>query len=90
MVDRHRPRLAPSGLALPLVPMDGRVELTFQAGFGDWAAVPADLQQAVLRLAGEYYERRHEGGAREGGLPLAVQQLIEPWRNVRVLGGGGR
>lgn len=90
VVDRHRPRLAPSGLALPLVPMDGRVEITFQAGFGDWAAVPADLQQAVLRLAGEYYERRHEGGAREAGLPSAVQQLIEPWRNVRVLGGGGR
>lgn len=90
VADRHRPRLAPAGLALPAVPMDGRVEITFQAGFGGWAAVPADLQQAVLRLAGSFYERRHEGGAGEAGLPLTVQQLIEPWRTVRVLGGGVR
>lgn len=87
--DRHRPKLVSVGTLLPAVPVDGQVEVLFEAGFGAaWAAVPADLAQAVFLLAAEFYEHRHEAGAREGGLPMAVQMLIERWRNVRVLGGG--
>ncbi|MDP4031638.1 MAG: hypothetical protein Q8P60_02080 [Pseudorhodobacter sp.] len=87
--DTHRPKLTAAGMLLPLVPMDGRIEVVFEAGFGAaWAAVPADLAQAVLLLAAEYYERRHEAGVREGGLPFGVVTLIERWRTVRVLGGG--
>jgi len=71
------------------VPSDGRVEVVFDAGFGvAWAAVPADLAQAVLLLAAEFYERRHEAGLRASGLPFGVVTLIERWRTVRVLGGG--
>ncbi|MDT8856318.1 hypothetical protein RNZ50_15085 [Paracoccaceae bacterium Fryx2] len=87
--DTHRPKLAAAGALLPLVPVAGRVEVVFEAGFGAaWAAVPADLAQAVLLLAAEYYERRHEAGLRDGGLPFGVVTLIERWRTVRVLGGG--
>ena len=86
--DTHRPRLAASGVLLPTVPMDGKAEVVFDAGFGaTWAQVPADLSQAVLMLAAEFYERRHEAGI-TAGLPFSVQALIERWRNVRVLGGG--
>lgn len=85
--DQHRPRLLAVGLLLPTVPTDGQVEISFEAGFGaDWALVPADLAQAVLLLAAQFYETRHEAG---GGLPVTVQALIEKWRNVRVLGGSG-
>jgi uncharacterized phiE125 gp8 family phage protein len=88
--DMHRPKVQARGVMLPQVPMDGAVEIEFVAGFGpDWADVPSDLAQAVLMLAAEYYERRHEGGMREdGGLPFGVVTLIERWRTVRVLGGG--
>ena len=87
--DTHRPKLVATGSALPLVPMVGRAEVVFDAGFGAaWAAVPADLAQAVLLLAAEYYENRHEAGVRDGGLPFGVVTLIERWRTVRVLGGG--
>lgn len=87
--DTHRPKLVATGLALPLVPMAGRIEVVFDAGFGAaWAAVPADLAQAVLLLAAEYYEHRGESGVRDGGLPFGVVTLIERWRTVRVLGGG--
>jgi len=87
--DTHRPKLMASGAMLPLVPSDGRVEVVFDAGFGvAWAAVPADLAQAVLLLAAEFYERRHEAGLRASGLPFGVVTLIERWRTVRVLGGG--
>lgn len=87
--DLSRPKLAALGVLLPLVPNDGRVEVVFDAGFGAaWAAVPADLAQAVLLLAAEYYENRNDLGARLTGLPMAVQVLIERWRTVRVLGGG--
>lgn len=85
--DTHRPRLAAAGVLLPVVPVDGRAEVVFDAGFGPWSAVPADLAQAVLMLAAEFYDQRHEVAAGVG-LPFAVQALIERWRNVRVLGGG--
>jgi uncharacterized phiE125 gp8 family phage protein len=88
--DTHRPKLRAMGYLLPQVPMGGSAEIEFAAGYGAaWADVPADLAQAVMLLAAEYYERRHEGGRREeGGLPFGVVTLIERWRTVRVLGGG--
>ena len=87
--DMQRPKLAAVGVLLPVVPMDGRAEVVFTAGFGAaWSAVPADLAQAVLLLAAQYYENRHESGQAVAGLPKAVQVLIERWRTVRVLGGG--
>lgn len=89
--DMHRPRVQAAGFMLPQVPMGGAIEIEFIAGFGpDWGNVPADLAQAVLMLAAEYYERRHDGGARsDAGLPFGVVTLIERWRTVRVLGGAG-
>lgn len=87
--DTHRPKVMAAGLALPLVPLAGRIEIVFEAGFGvAWSAVPADLGQAVLMLAADYYEHRNETGVWEGGLPFGVVTLIERWRTVRVLGGG--
>ncbi len=87
--DLHRPKLAAVGLLLPQVPEDGRAEVVFEAGFGAaWPALPPDLAQAVLLLAAEYHEHRHDAGDRPAGLPHPVQALIERWRTVRVLGGG--
>ncbi len=88
--DTHRPKLVAAGILLPLVPTDGSVEVVFDAGFGAvWSAVPADLAQAVILLAAEFYEQRHDSALRTSGLPFTVQALIERWRTVRVLGGGG-
>jgi uncharacterized phiE125 gp8 family phage protein len=88
VADLQRPKLVASGLLLPGVPIEGRIEVIFDAGFGaDWASVPADLAQAVLLLAAEFYENRHDQQQRSFGLPAPVQMLIERWRTVRVLGG---
>lgn len=88
MPDGHRPRLMPVGATLPVVPEGGQVSIRFDAGFAaSWSEVPPDLAQAVLLLAAEFYERRHEGGTADAGLPFGVQVLIERWRTVRVLGG---
>jgi uncharacterized phiE125 gp8 family phage protein len=90
VADMHRPKLAARGTALPTVPTGGQVEIVFEAGFGTvWEAVPADLRQAVLLLAAEFHEKRHEMGLREAALPFGVMALVERWRTVRVLGGGG-
>jgi uncharacterized phiE125 gp8 family phage protein len=87
--DLHRPRLAGRGTALPVIPGDGLVKVVFDAGFGAvWADIPVDLRQAVLLLAGEFYEHRHDDGAQTAGLPFGVVTLIERWRTVRILGGG--
>jgi uncharacterized phiE125 gp8 family phage protein len=91
--DMHRPKLTSVGMLFPVVPQDGRIEIEFSAGFGAvWADVPADLAQAVMLLAAQYYETRHDAGAQAQmmGLPMAVQSLIERHRNIRVLGGGAR
>lgn len=88
--DMHRPRVQSAGTALPTIPTGGRVEILFDAGFGPaWPQVPADLQQAVLLLAAEYHEHRHEFGLREAALPFGILALIERWRTVRIIGGGG-
>lgn len=87
--DLHRPRLAGKGTALPSIPGDGLAKVVFDAGFGPaWTDVPVDLRQAVLLLAGEFYEHRHDDGAQAAGLPFGVVTLIERWRTVRILGGG--
>lgn len=87
--DDQRPRIASAGLALPAIPTGGEAWITFQAGFGPaWVDVPPDLRQAVLLLAAEYYETRHDAGTIRGTMPFGVLALIERWRTVRVLGGG--
>ena len=89
--DGLRPKLVATGLLLPMVPTDGRIEVVFAAGFGaTWAEVPADLRQAVFLLAADFYEHRHDAGREGAGLPQVVQALIERWRTVRTLAGGGR
>ena len=89
VLDLHRPRLAGKGTALPTIPTEGVVKVVFDAGFGlAWTDLPVDLRQAVLLLAGEYYEHRHDDGAQAAGLPFGVVTLIERWRTVRILGGG--
>jgi len=84
--DLHRPKLMARGVLLPEVPEGGRAEVVFEAGFGAWEAVPADLRQAVMMLAAQYHELRHEAGV--AAMPFGVMALIERWRTVRVLGGG--
>jgi uncharacterized phiE125 gp8 family phage protein len=89
--DLHRPRLAPRGAALPTIPEGGMVRIVFDAGFGPvWSDVPSDLQQAVMMLAAHFHEFRHEQSVRDQPMPFGIMALIERWRNVRVLGGGGR
>jgi uncharacterized phiE125 gp8 family phage protein len=88
VADLQRPKLVAAGILLPTVPTEGQIEVIFDAGFGpDWAAIPPDLAQAVLLLAAEFYENRHDQPQRSFGLPATVQMLIESWRTVRVLGG---
>lgn len=88
--DMSRPRLVGGLGGLPHLSDGDRVDIRFDAGFGaSWGAVPADLGHAVLLLAAEYYETRHEGSLTRTALPMAVHALIERWRTVRLLSGGG-
>ncbi|MFC7705001.1 hypothetical protein ACFQXB_12415 [Plastorhodobacter daqingensis] len=84
--DMHRPKLVATGFILPGIPTGGAVRIGLLAGFGAWTDVPADLRQATLMLAAQYYEDRPGTGA----MPAAVQALVERWRTVRTFGGAGR
>lgn len=86
--DAHRPRIVATGAMLAGIPPGGVAQVAFTAGFGpSWAEVPVDLRQAVLLLAAQYHERRHEPVGAAGAMPFGVMALIERWRTVRVLGG---
>ncbi len=83
--DAHRPAISARGLSLPTVPVGGRLEIRFEAGFApDWPAVPNDLKQAVFILAADYYETR--GGAGSSGIPARVAELLAPYRPLRLFG----
>ncbi|WP_323371754.1 head-tail connector protein [Anianabacter salinae] len=88
--DGQRPRLVSAGLHLPLVPMGGSVEITFEAGYGaSFDDLPPDLGQAVLTLAAHFYENRGSAPG-EDGIPFTVSLLIDRYRTVRLFGEGGR
>lgn len=82
--DATRPRLVAAGSALPMIPTGGAVEIAFTAGFGVvWDDIPADLRQAVLLLAAQFYEGRDAAG----DMGFGVRALLERWRDLRI---GGR
>ncbi|WP_339948956.1 head-tail connector protein [uncultured Albimonas sp.] len=82
----HRPRLAGArGRALPAVPTDGRIEVELTAGYGeDWNAVPADLRQAVMLLAAQYYEQRQISADPVRETPYGVEALVARHREIRL------
>lgn len=85
--DTHRPSVVASGFILPQIPVGGRVEIAFEAGYGAaWDEVPADLRQAVLLLATAHYEDRSGGG----DMPARVEEILRPYRNLRLRAGGLR
>ena len=86
--DMARPRLAAVSGLLPPVPRGGVAEIAFTAGFGPaWSDLPRDLAQAVMLLAAQYFETRHEAAGAQADMPLGVLALIERWRTVRMIGG---
>ncbi|MEP3345270.1 MAG: head-tail connector protein [Litoreibacter sp.] len=85
--DTHRPRLFAKGSCLPSISEDGEAVVSFTAGFGaSWDDIPADMQQAILMLGAHYYEHRHEMSGVVKAMPFGVVSLLEPYRNIRVLG----
>jgi uncharacterized phiE125 gp8 family phage protein len=83
--DDHRPLLISSGYNLPQIPLTGRAEIDFDAGFAGWAVVPGDMAQAVLLLAAGIYENRD--GQAGGGMPVLVSGLLARFRVLRIGGG---
>jgi uncharacterized phiE125 gp8 family phage protein len=82
--DGHRPALAATGAALPAPGLGGTIEVEFTAGHApEWSGIPADLRQAALILAGEYWGQNLDAQA---GIPFAVSVLLEPHRPVRMRG----
>ena len=87
--DSQRPRMVAVDGSLPSIPAGGTAVIEMQAGFGaSWDGVPVDLAQAVFLLATHFYENRNGAGKLENAMPFGVMALIEPYRSVRVLGGG--
>ncbi|KKL66184.1 hypothetical protein LCGC14_2147470, partial [marine sediment metagenome] len=80
--------LVASGYCLPVIPAGGQAEIVFDAGFGDsWATVPADLAQAVMIIAAQFYETRG-GVSGTVAFPAEVIRILAPYRNLRLIAGG--
>jgi len=64
------------------------IQVTFVAGYGAAAAVPAALKAAILLMVGDFYENREDTvigvGVDVRPLPRGVDALIAPYRRVGV------
>ena len=67
---------------LPAVPTGGRIEVTFEAGFGAAPDVPEDLALALRRLVADGYRRGGEAGP--GALPEDVVAILAARRELRI------
>ena len=69
---------------VPEVPENGSGLVKITAGYGDWADIPANMQQAMLMLAATYYENRDVMVSGKMQLPYTVAALLEPFQRVRL------
>ena len=59
------------------------IAITVTAGYGPAASsVPEPLRQAVLQLVAHWYE--HRGNAVPPPIPLTIDPLIGPYRELRL------
>ncbi len=59
------------------------IEIKVLAGFGATAvAVPQELKQAALLITAHWFSKRGEGD--DGVLPMAVLELLSPYRKMRL------
>lgn len=81
-IDRRDQRL----LVQPLAGFGRPAAITFTAGYGAPADVPAAIRQAMLLLIGHWYEHREAVslGASPSALPMAVDALLAPYRRIRL------
>lgn len=85
--DSDRPRIVAAAGNLPVIPAGGLADVGFCAGMApNFDGLRADMGQAVLLLAAEFYHNRGRDGEMGAALPVAVQSLIAPYRTVRVFG----
>jgi len=82
--DGQRPVMTVTEGELPKVPDQGRAAVLLNAGYGPWSAVPAPLQQAVLMLAGAYFENRETMVTVGAQMPLSVASLLAPFQRIRM------
>jgi uncharacterized phiE125 gp8 family phage protein len=62
------------------------VSVTYKAGFGNAAAVPAPIRQAIRMTAATWYANRHtvKVGETVAELPFGATMLLAPYRRVGV------
>jgi len=83
--DAQRPMIAAVAGSLPNPAQGGGIEIEFVAGYAaDWVGLPADLRQAVLIQAAQFYG---QDSATDTGIAFAVSVLLEPYRAIRLRGG---
>ena len=64
------------------------VRIKYVAGYGNAAAVPQPIKQAILLLVGTLYENREDTLVAQGvtvmRLPFGVEMLLYPYKVIRV------
>lgn len=60
----------------------GGIRIRCTVGFGDAAAVPQDIKQAIMELVAHMYENRGDQSKME--IPPHVLSLVKSWKVVRI------
>ncbi|MBN9308140.1 head-tail connector protein [Devosia sp.] len=75
--------LLPDPAVLPVLRRRLAVEIDYDAGYGEPAAVPADLKRALLALVAHWFEQRDVAVA-EAVAPAGFDRLVAGYRQVRL------
>lgn len=70
-------------LLRPTAGLSRPAAITFTAGYGAPANVPAAIRQAMLLLVTQWYEHRQVTGTGTA-LPFAVEAMLAPYRRIRL------
>jgi uncharacterized phiE125 gp8 family phage protein len=86
---KGRPALVMLATGVSAPQTDAEITATFVTGFGEAAAVPDDLKQAMLFLIAHWYENREPTAVANslsvvGDIKFTVDALIGPHRSVRL------
>ncbi|MEM1273873.1 MAG: hypothetical protein AAGF88_08650 [Pseudomonadota bacterium] len=82
IADIHRPSLQPRSGAFPTLNHGAVVDILFTAGFGaNWSDLPADLREAVLILAVDFFDAPT---GQPPGMTPAVSVLLQRYQGISL------
>lgn len=82
MTDIHKPAMLPRATQFPVLARGAEAEFTLSAGFAaSWDGIPADLREATLILAADYFDASTDAATKPSP---AVEAVLQRYRGLSL------